>query len=552
MEGNNFEFSCPNYVDFEKECFSEDDTISDVFFDCSAAQLRINKSGNEDNSGPNRMRRSISVGNLVMFDEETKKDTYHKPDLQNIQEKTEDKCSKTQSMCINSDDESNKLHKGKLFDSKSANEQLKKMSAGPIKRGASHGNLSKLAQHKPHSSVDDLKSQPSKFVSMAEAINKFQTATPIRFRSKPSIVQPNDKCLTRTVPQSPALQTKARSRPITNILTHEEKELRQFEELQKCKIKAHPVNKKILQGPVKPVHPPEKKPSTIVRPFNLTETHPKKVEPSPEKFRFHAQPIYTGEEHSRKTQAAAPRRPLTQAVTPSFMKNYKRTQTRVTDEPKNCEQDKPSWKNERTKPIPFSFELRDKMVQEKRKRLIQKQMEEERKAREFVARGVPKYIQNKNRSSAKSESGSSACSSRRNVFHSQENLSTQFKARPPTVLFKEPFVPAKSEAPLTEVKPFNLESEMRAIERLEFQRKLEIKEEQTEYLKRIREEEIQRQEEEERRRIRRECEQIKAQPVRKFKPIHIQPSGKVTEPISPNFCYKKLQHRENKENVVNN
>lgn len=41
------------------------------------------------------------------------------------------------------------------------------------------------------------------------------------------------------------------------------------------KIKAHPLNKKILHGPLKPTVPIEKKPNTIPEPFKLTEVHHK-------------------------------------------------------------------------------------------------------------------------------------------------------------------------------------------------------------------------------------------------------------------------------------
>lgn len=41
------------------------------------------------------------------------------------------------------------------------------------------------------------------------------------------------------------------------------------------KIKAHPVNKKILQGPLKPTVAIEKKSSTVPEPFKLTEVQNK-------------------------------------------------------------------------------------------------------------------------------------------------------------------------------------------------------------------------------------------------------------------------------------
>lgn len=70
---------------------------------------------------------------------------------------------------------------------------------------------------------------------MAEAINRFQKATPVRFRSKVQDVC-KLKCpakLTSTIPHSPALLTSKLRHRTNNVLSTEEKELLEFEEAQK-------------------------------------------------------------------------------------------------------------------------------------------------------------------------------------------------------------------------------------------------------------------------------------------------------------------------------
>lgn len=53
-----------------------------------------------------------------------------------------------------------------------------------------------------------------------------------------------------------------------------------------------------------------------------------------------------------------------------------------------------------------------------------------------------------------------------------------FRARPPTVLYKEPFVPKKVEQPLTEITAFELNTDRRAREREAFEQHMKQKEEQ--------------------------------------------------------------------------
>lgn len=485
-----------------------------------------------------KLRKSMSVGNLVLFDEENY--------LETIGDAMKNLNVSHNGVGTSETFESNQLHKTKV--------PCRSSSASTSRGRITQAHINKLAQPKQYTSVENLNN--GKFVSLAEAVNKFQNRTPARFRSKPNLAHNHSsqnhssQTLFRTVPESPALHTKARSRP-ANILSSEEREQMEFDNLQKFKIKANPLNKKILQGPLKPKVPVEKKPSTKLEPFNLTLVATKKVMPSPPKYQFHARPVPRSTEKAKKPQEIEKQR-STQPKTPSFMKNYKirsqKSEEELTrhDASQNHKSDFVNRKP--TKPKPFSFENRDKMVYKKREDFINKIKEEERRAREFHARPVPKSVYKRN-DSIKSDSGSSRTSSRRQDSH--ENLSTQFKARPPTVLHKEPFIPAKSAKPLTEIKPFDLNTELRSSDREEFARAKKEREERLEYLRKLDEEEMKRREQEEITNLRKQAE-YKANPVRKYKEVKVQPSNKITVPISPNFHSRIVHKNQDKENIPNN
>lgn len=79
-----------------------------------------------------------------------------------------------------------------------------------------------------------------------------------------------------TVPQSPMLNTKARSRPVY-YTSHEEQEKKVAEAMKKYHIKPHPINYKILNQ-IPALHSKvEKKEPTKPEPFKITETKTHKV-----------------------------------------------------------------------------------------------------------------------------------------------------------------------------------------------------------------------------------------------------------------------------------
>ncbi|CAH0545697.1 unnamed protein product [Brassicogethes aeneus] len=406
-------------------------------------------------------------------------------------------------------------------------------STNSLSRTSSKEHLNKLAQPKhKFSSAENLRKND--FVSVAEAINKFHKGTPIRFKSKPSILPLS---LKTTIPQSPALRTKTRHRDVTT-LTSEQRELQEFENEQKFKIKARPINKKIL-GPMKAMPSAIQKPvSTIPQPFKLTYVPPKKVQPSPKKEVpvFHAKPAPKSLYQEPKLNSVESK--VTEPKTPAFMRRCNSLKSLNLVEPKKEEKPKQTHP-----PRNDTFEERHKIVLKKKEALVNKVLEEEKKAREFHARPAPRKIYSPCKTSSKEKLNKS------NETLAQNATQPSFKARPPTVLYKKPFVPKKEETQIV-VSEFHLYSEIRAKEREEFDRKSKEKEQQTEIIRQQNEERRRKIEEEERVKLRKQTE-YKAQPVKKYKPVLIQPSKKVTEPLSPNFMSNKFK-QANKENVVNN
>ncbi|KAK9875706.1 hypothetical protein WA026_009503 [Henosepilachna vigintioctopunctata] len=426
--------------------------------------------------------------------------------------------------------------------------QLKKSSSSSQSRinYISQDNLNRLAAPKKfHSSVKNLAVSSNEYVSVAEAVKKFQERTPTRFHSKsksnPGLQKEIPVKLKVTIPHSPMLLTKRRAKPNTNVMSYEDREKLEFEEQQKFKIKANPLNKKILQQPLKAIHV-EKKIVTHPEPFNLSKVEPKKIAPSPKKedYRFRANPIPKSILEPPKLPEKKPLK-VTHPVTPTFVKTLpkaspvKKTLVRQNSSPLK-----------KTRPEPFSFEKRDQQLLQKREELIKKTMEEEKKAREFHARPIPKPIASIiNQQKHKVMDENSILLPKEELRKKECVTEEHFKARPPVVLYQKPFEPKKIDHPLTEIQPFQLASETRAKERENFERKKKELEEMSANLLRQDEEERLREEQEEIKRIRKEIE-FKAQPIKHFKGIEIKPSGKVTEPISPVFRSGK----SNKENVV--
>ncbi|XP_012138747.2 targeting protein for Xklp2-A [Megachile rotundata] len=116
----------------------------------------------------------------------------------------------------------------------------------------------------------------NQFISLAEAVSKFQNGTPQRFRTISNknlkagfLMKLKQHPLKLTHPISPPLRSKRRARAPT-ILNQQERENLELEEMKKHQIKANPVPVNILKAPcvLKKV---AKKPPTVTEEFRLTQ-----------------------------------------------------------------------------------------------------------------------------------------------------------------------------------------------------------------------------------------------------------------------------------------
>ncbi|CAH1101969.1 unnamed protein product [Psylliodes chrysocephalus] len=412
-------------------------------------------------------------------------------------------------------------------------ENFCKLRSGRVYR-KSDENLTRLAQPKRNYGSEQNLSR-NEYVPMAEAVNRFQHGTPKRFRSRPNLLGEPSQL---TIPHSPKLITSIRGRPVPDyVLSQNQKEQLEFEEAKKSQFKANPMNKNIFKTPV--VYNAKVKKSTIPEPFKLTAP-PKKIGPSPVKKvpEFHAKPVpkYLLEPQI-PTNKAPLRIHVTKPHTPSFMRHRSHSPKR-TPQNKNETLQPQQNKLKSTRPVPFSFETRDKHIMSKKDQLIQKVLEAEKKAREFHAKPIPKSILQPTRAFSMAT---------KNKADDTVNT-TIFKAKPPTVLYKKPFEPKREDRPLLEIEHFVLNTDVRFREREHFDQMIKFKEKQ---LLRLREEEElkrRRKEADEIQRARKNAE-FKAQEIKKYKEMVIKPSMKLTQPISPKLSNKTKNRSANKENT---
>ncbi|XP_045497176.1 targeting protein for Xklp2-like [Colias croceus] len=383
----------------------------------------------------------------------------------------------------------------------------------------------------------------TKFVSMAEAIYHYERDTPGRFRTtKPKLFQPQ-QVMSRsrlTIAQSPMLRCKTRARP-RHIMSQKEKEEMELEEIKKFKIKANPIPKSVIIGPV---HLPDvpRKPMTVPEPFKLTEFHKKNMQSPEQAHHFKARPA---PKHILE-KPQIPIKPITnitKPVSPKF--HYKRANSTdcLKHENKQCDIATKAKNQEKTekhivrhgpvKPEPFSFEKRDEESKRRREERIKKQLEEERKmASQFKAQPLPNSV--KKRMHSATGIGSTASS------ENKENH-VKFEAKPPVVLYKEPFKPVLQANPISKPVPFELTTEKRAAERERFEKQIKEKEKEMEKNKQLKEQE-QREAEE------RAIAQLRSTLVHHPKPIpSLNPfipeksAGPLTVPETPKFVRRLKQ-----------
>lgn len=421
---------------------------------------------------------------------------------------------------------------------------------------------------------------PSKFVSMAEKVNRFQKETPQRFRSRPTgpspvrsrrgrSASPGQRPPGITVPKTPHLTAKHRARP-TYALSREEQEQKDLEDAKQNQFKAGAVGEGV---PTFKHAQLEKRAPTIPEPFHLTQQHRAPTtcsDPAPAPFK--AQPLpaklldaVTGLPEKRLIPVVVPESPAFAMKARLASRKQAAVEPEPAPEPvirakpaphRNIPVILPTIAKKSTVPQPFSFSGRDQTLTQKKEDKIKKVLEEEAAAREFHAQPIlappplpprkPVEVTQPKPFALKIDErvDSRVAKWQEDVtkeLEEQRKAASNFKAQDCKVLTKAPFETKIIEKPLRELdnisRPF-AHSEKRAEERAKYDMEMKNKEAELEGAKRLLEERRKREEEEEIMRKRREAVP-KAQPIRHYKPVEVHPSDKpLTQPMAPAFRLK--------------
>jgi len=444
---------------------------------------------------------------------------------------------------------------------------------------ADSGTTSGVTQPVPFNLATDRKRRHSadtnKYKSQAEQIQSYQKGTPDRFRSRPQNTGAANRSRHRsaspaanrlTVPHTPQLSTRGRSRPV-GVLSREEREELELKEYKAKQFKAKGVGETIPKFKYGEV---EKKACTVPQPFHLTNQGQPGAPPQTHQEEsvqaFHARPVPKG---IMSAPQGVPERkvlPVIEPQSPAFALKGRMADRKPKYEPEPVPE--PVVKSRpaphRGVPValpppckkstiaePFSFAERDRAAMERKEEKLQQIYEEEKKAREFHANPIMKE------DAVKVPAKQPLATTKPQPFKLmiedrvearltqwQENVekeledqkkAAQFKASEAKVLSQVPFVPKPSEKPLSEISNFTLHSDRRAEEREAFDLKVKQKEVDMEGAKREQEERRKREDQEEVSKMRK-AQVHKAQPIRNYKPIEVKPSEKpLTFPSSPNF-----------------
>jgi len=405
-------------------------------------------------------------------------------------------------------------------------------------------------------------------LSLAEAVGKFQSSTPTRFKSmskaehsRGPAAQMKHDALKLTHPDSPKFATSSRARR-TTVKSTAELEDEEMARFQAAPFKANPVNKAILEAAgttgVKTI---DKRPLTVpeephfrvndrVRPQSTIqeESPPKRSKPNP-----------TG----------APTVP----VSPVFATDLRGRSRYEPQEPSNESSSfkakpAPSFKAAVFKPaastqsltelVPFKLAgdaLHEKAQRELEAKRQQEEQQEFDQHSSFKAQPIREYHTAPSRtyeaakltevkpfslaSDARHEENERRLLVERQREEDETRERSLFKATEPTVLDKSPFMVRKSSKPLTEISNFDLESDRRAEKRELFDKQIRAKLEDMEHAKK--EQEMQQLEED-----KRQINQLRAAAAFKANPIkystsgmHVAPSTTpLTTPMSPALMTK--------------
>ncbi|KAL2919499.1 hypothetical protein HK105_201146 [Polyrhizophydium stewartii] len=361
---------------------------------------------------------------------------------------------------------------------------------------------------------------PSPYVPLAAKIEKFLNKTPERFRTR--VAKPKkdkQRDLTQlTQPKSPFLSTKLRSKPSKSLPTQEEREEEELRQMEH--FKAKPVNKRILLADG-PLGVPEVPRPALTVPMSPAITKPKpppERPPSPERV-VKAHPIPDLEHPFQPRIEHRKIEPVDFELPGDAISRRKHQEFLAAVEKEKAERERerrfvahpilsdvpipppavPAPQLTEPKPFALMTDLRGAIHQSALEQRLAREQEAERQRRAFHANPLPDA---------------------------------------------EPFVPKKSDKPLTEIQPIVLHTDVRAHERSDYEETKRQRELEEERLKTEAELLRQQREAEELKNLRKQITH-KAQPVRHFAPVHPQPSSKkLTEPQSPMIGAKRQMAKQ--------
>lgn len=442
-------------------------------------------------------------------------------------------------------------------------------SPGPAERVPTKPQPFKLSEGRKRKAETDSET----YKSVAEQLVAFHKQTPDRFHTqskkgpeRAKRIQSRSPVSGLTVPKTPNFESTTRSRPVL-VPSQKDLEEKEIEEMKKNQFKAHPVNKRILTNPNTGVKKVAPKPVTKFEEFDLEcgkrPQNKSLRSDTEEKFEFHAQPapkkILEGPVGIKPAKSL----PLTQPQSPAFALRQRVRLPMPKEEEEEIEKSlskkrvahhgvpfQPNLSHKSTVPQPFTFEDRDKSRMAQKKAVIDHYLEEENKMREFHAQPLPMgedTLPPKKTKPVTIPEPFQLELDERGVKRLQEfsqkveeentHLKEQakFRANPAKVLHQEPFCPAKSTKPLTDISGFELNTEQRSHKRENFEMHKKAREAEIEAAKRQRER--QREEEEKAHVAKMRAEAVhKSQPIKRYKSVEVLPSDRpLTYAESPKF-----------------
>ncbi|KYQ56725.1 Targeting protein for Xklp2 [Trachymyrmex zeteki] len=436
-----------------------------------------------------------------------------------------------------------------------------------------------------------------KYVSLAEAVSRFQNETPKRFHTRSNKVNNTSMPLSKTmqnrlkptIPISPALISKNRSRPVT-VLSREEREKLEMEEMKKHQIKANPIPPNVLRGSrvikksTAAAHNSMSESNGKIHAANLSQlnksplSHRDKASYGPKNVTklLVTDPSGLVVEHEEITFFGVPKdisitKNVTRIVPFSFEARNKDLQIKKEQRLKDLQEAgktktefharpvpnfskpptppaKQQQQQNRSKksilPCPFSFDNRDKKVSEKKEHLVKQLLEKDKQARVFRANPVPVFKpvmvrgRSKENLSMKNKSVKIVSEQVEDQENKEPNIDSLKAKRTNIEKAKNTVCTVdKQKAPL-KAYPLKLNTDKRAKERCEFNEKIRRKE---------MEEETKRQEAEKKRfeseklmkTELRKLTEMKARPMPMYKvPFILKATKKLTDPQSPAFASK--------------